>query len=128
VVIPPRERRASATNCPFAPEAQELLRKALWATLCSAQPAALRASGFPERSGDLTWTLQIPPGVCTICGALPRQEWLGLVSLCTVVEAVLNHKSGTIRGVAAVYNRYSYADEKGARSKLDRFSQRLDRA
>ncbi|AWI58993.1 tyrosine-type recombinase/integrase [Sinorhizobium fredii] len=29
-----------------------------------------------------------------------------------VVEAVLNHKSGTIKGVAAVYNRYDYADEK----------------
>lgn len=31
-----------------------------------------------------------------------------------VVEAILNHKSGTIKGVAAVYNRYSYADEKKA--------------
>jgi integrase len=31
-----------------------------------------------------------------------------------VVEAVLNHKSGTIKGVAAIYNRYSYADEKKA--------------
>ncbi|MGO7806360.1 tyrosine-type recombinase/integrase [Rhizobium ruizarguesonis] len=29
-----------------------------------------------------------------------------------VVEAVLNHKSGSIKGVAAVYNRYEYADEK----------------
>jgi integrase len=29
-----------------------------------------------------------------------------------VVEAVLNHKSGQVRGVAAVYNRYSYAAEK----------------
>lgn len=29
-----------------------------------------------------------------------------------VIEAVLNHKSGSIKGVAAVYNRYSYADEK----------------
>ncbi|WP_168879985.1 tyrosine-type recombinase/integrase [Rhizobium sp. P28RR-XV] len=29
-----------------------------------------------------------------------------------VVEAVLNHKSGTIKGVAKVYNRYEYADEK----------------
>lgn len=28
-----------------------------------------------------------------------------------VVEAVLNHKSGTVRGVAAVYNRYSYRTE-----------------
>lgn len=31
-----------------------------------------------------------------------------------VVEAVLNHRSGTRRGVAGVYNRYSYADEKRA--------------
>lgn len=29
-----------------------------------------------------------------------------------VVEAVLNHRSGTISGVAAVYNRYQYLDEK----------------
>jgi integrase len=29
-----------------------------------------------------------------------------------VTEAVLNHKSGSIRGVAAVYNRYSYDAEK----------------
>jgi integrase len=31
-----------------------------------------------------------------------------------VVEAVLNHRSGTIRGVAAVYNRYDYSIEKRA--------------
>jgi integrase len=29
-----------------------------------------------------------------------------------VVEAVLNHKSGTIKGVGATYNRYSYDSEK----------------
>ena len=29
-----------------------------------------------------------------------------------VIEAVLNHRSGTISGVAAVYNRYSYLEEK----------------
>jgi integrase len=29
-----------------------------------------------------------------------------------VVEAVLNHKSGTIKGVAAVYNRHDYFQEK----------------
>ena len=29
-----------------------------------------------------------------------------------IVEAVLNHKSGTIRGVTAVYNRHSYLNEK----------------
>jgi integrase len=31
-----------------------------------------------------------------------------------VVEAVLNHRSGSISGVAAVYNRHSYAREKAA--------------
>lgn len=31
-----------------------------------------------------------------------------------VVEAVLNHRSGTISGVAAVYNRYQYLAEKRA--------------
>lgn len=29
-----------------------------------------------------------------------------------IVEAVLNHRSGTRRGVAGVYNRHDYADEK----------------
>jgi hypothetical protein len=31
-----------------------------------------------------------------------------------IVEAILNHKSGTVRGVAAVYNRYTYGPEKRA--------------
>jgi integrase len=41
-----------------------------------------------------------------------------------VVEAALNHKSGTIRGVAAVYNRYSYSAEK--RAALDAWARALD--
>ena len=40
-----------------------------------------------------------------------------------VVEAVLNHKSGAISGVAAVYNRYSYLEEK--RKALNDWSQFL---
>jgi integrase len=40
-----------------------------------------------------------------------------------VVDAALNHKSGTIKGVAAVYNRYSYASEM--RSAFDRWSTHL---
>jgi integrase len=31
-----------------------------------------------------------------------------------VVEAALNHKSGSVRGIAAIYNRYSYDTEKRA--------------
>jgi len=41
-----------------------------------------------------------------------------------VIEAVLNHKSGTIKGVAAVYNRYNYSAEK--RAALDAWARRLD--
>lgn len=37
-----------------------------------------------------------------------------------VVEKILNHSSGTISGVAAVYNRYKYADEM--RDALDRWA------
>lgn len=37
-----------------------------------------------------------------------------------VVEAVLNHKSGSIKGVAAVYNRHDYANEK--RAALDEWA------
>ena len=40
-----------------------------------------------------------------------------------VVETVLNHRSGTIRGVARVYNRYSYAAEK--REALDKWAARV---
>lgn len=38
-----------------------------------------------------------------------------------IIEAVLNHTSGTVSGVAAVYNRYSYAEEK--RQALEGWSQ-----
>jgi integrase len=41
-----------------------------------------------------------------------------------VVEAVLNHKGGSIKGVAAVYNRYSYSAEK--RAALEAWGRRLD--
>jgi hypothetical protein len=37
-----------------------------------------------------------------------------------VVEKVLNHKTGTISGVAAIYNRHEYADEK--RSALNQWA------
>ena len=42
-----------------------------------------------------------------------------------VVEAVLGHRSGTIKGVAAVYNRYSYATEQ--RQALDAWARRLSK-
>ena len=41
-----------------------------------------------------------------------------------MVEAALGHKSGTIRGIAAVYNRYSYNVEK--REALAAWARKLD--
>jgi integrase len=41
-----------------------------------------------------------------------------------VVEAVLNHKNGVIKGVSAIYNRYSYAAEK--RAALEAWARRLN--
>ena len=35
-----------------------------------------------------------------------------------IVEAVLNHKSGTIKGVAAVYNRHQYTGEAASAGSL----------
>ncbi len=57
---------------------------------------------------------------------LRRTVASGLARLQTpphVIEAVLNHRSGTISGVAAVYNRYSYLDEK--RHALDAWAQHV---
>ena len=42
-----------------------------------------------------------------------------------VVEAVLNHRDGAISGVAAIYNRYSYADEK--RRALEAWAAAIER-
>lgn len=41
-----------------------------------------------------------------------------------VIEAVLNHKSGIVSGVAAIYNRYAYVDEK--RQALERWADHVD--
>jgi len=42
-----------------------------------------------------------------------------------IVERLLNHASGRISGVAAVYNRYQYMDEM--RAALERWESKLTR-
>ena len=42
-----------------------------------------------------------------------------------VIEACLNHRSGVIRGVASVYNRHAYTDEK--RAALDLWAEHVER-
>ena len=41
-----------------------------------------------------------------------------------VVDRILNHVSGTIRGVAAVYNRHAYLEERKA--ALDAWSRYVE--
>lgn len=40
-----------------------------------------------------------------------------------IIEAVLNHKTGIVSGVAAIYNRHAYLDEK--RDALEKWAKRL---
>lgn len=40
-----------------------------------------------------------------------------------IIEAVLNHKTGIVSGVAAVYNRHAYLDEK--REALERWTEKV---
>ncbi|MEL6827491.1 MAG: integrase arm-type DNA-binding domain-containing protein [Pseudomonadota bacterium] len=57
---------------------------------------------------------------------LRRTAATGMARLGTaphIVEAVLNHSTGTVSGVAAIYNRFDYADEK--RSALERWARSL---
>ena len=42
-----------------------------------------------------------------------------------IIEAVLNHKTGIVSGVAAVYNRYAYVDEK--REALERWADHVEK-
>lgn len=85
---------------------------------------ARKARGLPEKDDDLRKALKIKAG-----DELPRYvpEWIlhdlrrtaatGMARLNIaphVVDKVLNHVSGTIRGVAAVYNRFAYTDERRA--------------
>ena len=41
-----------------------------------------------------------------------------------VIELILNHSSKTLSGVAGIYNRYNYLDEK--REALQNFADRID--
>jgi integrase len=59
---------------------------------------------------------------------LRRTVASGLAALKTpvvVVEKILNHSSGSLRGVAAVYNRFNYADER--RTALDAWATHVER-
>lgn len=67
----------------------------------------VEAGKHPERRGVGKWILH----------DLRRTAATGMARLNIaphVVDRILNHVSGTIRGVAAVYNRHAYIEERKA--------------
>lgn len=53
-------------------------------------------------------------------------HYTSIVPFIQVVEKILNHISGSVSGVAAMYNRYSYFDEmKEAFERFDKFRAKL---
>jgi integrase len=78
--------------------------------------------GLPEKDADLRKALGIADGKSLpveipawIFHDLRRTATTGMARLNIpphVVDKVLNHVSGTIRGVAAVYNRFEYIEER----------------
>jgi integrase len=93
---------------------REVIERAMVAEL---RKAAIERGDDPEKvEARKPWTLH----------DLRRSCASGMASLKIaphVIEAVLNHKNGTIKGVAKVYNRYSYATEK--RAALDAWARQL---
>jgi integrase len=65
----------------------------------------------------------IPPWVLHDLRRTAASGMAGIGIAPHVVEAALNHKSGSIKGIAAVYNRYNYAAEK--RQALEAWARRL---
>ncbi|MHC2104396.1 hypothetical protein [Methylobacterium sp. CM6246] len=75
--------------------------------LALARNDAIAAGGDPESIAIEPWRLHdLRRTASTGMGRLKIEPH--------VIEAVLNHRSGVIRGVAAIYNRYQYLDEKRA--------------
>jgi Phage integrase family len=87
---------------------------------------------FPARGNDETtfsgWSNQLCEIDPWTLHDLRRTFATQLASLGTqphIVERLLNHASGRISGVAAVYNRYQYMDEM--RAALERWESKLTR-
>lgn len=98
--------------------AKARLDVAMVETLCREDPNA-EARRREEPSAELlpNWTFH----------DLRRTAASGMASLEVqphVVEAVLNHRSGVIKGVAATYNVYAYAAEK--RAALDKWAAHVE--
>jgi integrase len=113
----PRERAKNNTAhvVPLSPLAQEILANVR--RICGPSGFVFTTtgntpiSGFSKAKARLDGILKIP---AWRIHDLRRTAATGMARLgqaIHVVERTLNHKSGTIKGVAAVYNRYAYEAE-----------------
>jgi hypothetical protein len=83
--------------------------------------------GFSQSKAKLDALLNSAVSAAFALHDLRRTAASGMASLGVqphVIEACWNHKSGAIRGVAAIYNRFTYASEK--RHALDAWAQHVE--
>jgi integrase len=127
----PAERTKNATKhvVPLVPFAIDIVRgvpRFLGSDLVFTTTGRSSISGFgrlkarlDDEIGALDWRLHdIRRTVAT------QMAMLGVAP--HIIEAVLNHKTGIVSGVSAVYNRHAYSDEK--RDALQRWSNYVERA
>lgn len=100
-------------------------RKILHAGSHSASLKSISELADRQRTNGLSWARdarRILPRIAA--AAASGMARLGIAP--HVVEKVLNHVNGQISGVAAVYNRHGYTDEK--RAALDAWASSIDTA
>lgn len=122
----PRERSKNdrANEVPLSAPALEIIKGLpRYDDLVFTVTGVTPVSGFPrakrrldEISGVTDWRFH----------DLRRTAATGMARMAVpphVIEKVLNHSSGAVSGVAAIYNRYGYLDEK--RAALDEWAQHV---
>jgi hypothetical protein len=62
--------------------------------------------------------LLISPKNFSTTSAAQSREWQQSTTVPHDIEKILNHVTGTISGVAAIYNRFKYQDEMREAIKL----------
>lgn len=98
-------------------------RTPLVASILESLPRTHAAFLFPARGKDTPFTgwskskialdksIEVEPWTLHDLRRTAATRWASLGTPPHVVERLLNHRSGTVSGVAAIYNRFSYWDE-----------------
>lgn len=130
-----RSKNRRAHTVPLAPAAVEILESL--PRIGSRDGLIFSTTGATPVSGFSVAKKRLDKAVASLNDGEPLAPWVlhdlrrtaasGMASLRIaphVVEAVLNHVSGTISGVAAIYNRHDYRAEKQA--ALEAWARRLE--